>query len=375
VTVVIPAYNRAGNIERAVLSALRQRPAAPAEVLVVDDCSTDQTAAVARRAGAHVVRHDVNQGAGAARNTAIAHSSQPWLAFLDSDDEWLANHLDSLWTHRDRHVFLSGAALRCEPGGRNRYLGPTKQGGMVVRSPAEIATLQLITASGVLVRRDIAQAAGGFRPLHGVEDIDLWLRVLERGTGYVSPEVSVLYHVHPGQVSDDDMGLLAGRRDVLSAYADRSWFTPRLVRDWDTSMAWDAARMAQRDGDVALAARHLSRLVVEPARIRVLFGVLVFRWRARRRSFRVGSSGAPTLAVLGERPTAMPATRPDVPTYELVSPHGATRIARYLDLARRPAAALLVDGLADRAVAKVLGMGAIRCPRACHDQQRDDGRP
>jgi glycosyltransferase involved in cell wall biosynthesis len=357
VTVVIPAYNRAASIERAVSSALHQKPGGPTEVIVVDDCSTDETADAARRAGAHVIRHDLNRGAGAARNTAIAHASQPWIAFLDSDDEWLPNHLDALWTARDGHVLLAGAALQCDSGGRYRYIGPVRPGGMVVRSPAEVATLPIITTSGVLVRRDVAQTAGGFRPLHGAEDIDLWLRVLEHGTGYLSPVVSLLYHVHSGQLSSDGFGLQADRREVLRAYSDRSWFTPRLLSDWETSMMWDVARTAERDGDLALAARCLARIAINPVRMRALASVLLLRWRGRRRTHRVARSGAPTIALLGAVPSnRAPEAGVEFTPYEVLRPTGGTRLVQYLSLARRPAAALLVNGAADRLVARILGM-------------------
>ena len=361
VTVVIPAYNRAAGIARAVESALRQLPAPPAEVLVVDDCSSDQTAELARGAGARVVRHEINRGAGAARNTGMAEASQPWIAFLDSDDEWLPNHLQSLWGHRDGHVLVAGAALRCEPAGPDRYLGPVQPAGMVVRSPAEVAALPVIATSGVVVRRDVAQGVGGFRHLHGAEDIDLWLRILERGSGYLSPVVSLLYHVHPGQVSEDGIGLQASRRDVLLAYADRPWFTRRLVRDWETSMTWDAARAAERDGDYAAVIRHLTSIAFDPARIGALLRVWHFRWQGRRRSFLVARSGAPTVAVLGDRaPAAQQPAEREFATYELVRRPGATKLARYLALARRPTAAVIAEGPMDRAVAAALRVRAIK---------------
>jgi rhamnosyltransferase len=354
VSVVIPAYDRAAIIERAVASALRQAPAPPAEVLVVDDCSTDDTARRARDAGARVIRHEANRGAGAARNTAIASASQPWIAFLDSDDEWLPHHLASLWSARNGHVMLAGAALRCDDAGGDRYLGPVQRDGLLVRSPADVATLPVIAASGVLVRTEAARAAGGFRPLHGVEDIDLWLRVLERGTGYVSPVVSLLYHVHPGQLSGEGLRLQAGRAQVLDDYAGRPWCTPRVLRDWDTSMTWDAARSAQHDGRPALAARHLARIAARPARVRSLAGVLRFRRRGRRRTSQVARTGAPTLAVLGDAP-AVP-----VSGYAVVRPRGATRLARAARLVRRPTAALLVQGRTDRALAALLRIEPVR---------------
>ena len=96
VAVVIPAHNRANMVARAVRSALTQRPNPPTEVIVVDDCSNDETGEAARLAGARVIRHHVNRGEAEARNTAIRAATQPWVALLDSDDEWLPHHLAEL---------------------------------------------------------------------------------------------------------------------------------------------------------------------------------------------------------------------------------------------------------------------------------------
>src|SRR3954464_2844452 len=89
VSVVIAAYNRADMLRRAIASVRAQRPAVPAEIVVVDDASSDATADVAEVLGATVVRHPVNRGESAARNSAIEAAAQPWIAVLDSDDEWL----------------------------------------------------------------------------------------------------------------------------------------------------------------------------------------------------------------------------------------------------------------------------------------------
>src|ERR1700742_3869689 len=97
VSVVIPAYNRPEMTARAVRSALARGPVAPAEVLVVDYCSSYATGEAARAAGARVIRHAVNRGEGGARNTAIREAREPWVALLDSDDEWLPGHLSALW--------------------------------------------------------------------------------------------------------------------------------------------------------------------------------------------------------------------------------------------------------------------------------------
>src|SRR5438132_14127317 len=89
VSVVVPAHDRAEVIERALESVAEQRDCEPAEVIVVDDGSTDRTAEVAEANGAEVIRHGRNRGVSAARNTGVRAAAQPWIALLDSDDEWL----------------------------------------------------------------------------------------------------------------------------------------------------------------------------------------------------------------------------------------------------------------------------------------------
>jgi len=95
VTVAIPAYNCAGTLQRAIDSVLAQTHG-DFELLIVDDGSKDGTAEILARQSdprIRVLRHDRNQGEGGARNTCFRAASHPWLAFLDSDDEWFPGKL------------------------------------------------------------------------------------------------------------------------------------------------------------------------------------------------------------------------------------------------------------------------------------------
>ena len=98
ISAVIPAYNREKTVTRAIDSALRQsRP--PDEILVVDDGSVDQTRDVVAGYGSAVrYIHQRNQGASEARNTGVREAASPWIAFLDSDDFWLPDHLATMQT-------------------------------------------------------------------------------------------------------------------------------------------------------------------------------------------------------------------------------------------------------------------------------------
>jgi glycosyltransferase involved in cell wall biosynthesis len=96
VTAVIPTYERAHLVGRAIDSVLAQQPR-PVQVIVVDDGSTDDTGAVLAGYGDAItaIRQD-NAGGAAARNLGTSLASTPWVAFLDSDDVWLPGHLARL---------------------------------------------------------------------------------------------------------------------------------------------------------------------------------------------------------------------------------------------------------------------------------------
>ncbi|HEY3063801.1 MAG TPA: glycosyltransferase, partial [Chloroflexota bacterium] len=91
VSVIIPTWNRAGFVGRAIQSALDQRPTP--EVIVVDDESTDNTEEVVRRFDNVTYIRQENRREGAARNAGAARATGTYLAFLDSDDYWLPDKL------------------------------------------------------------------------------------------------------------------------------------------------------------------------------------------------------------------------------------------------------------------------------------------
>ena len=119
VAVIVPTYQRADLVERALLSVQRQSHPAD-EVVVVDDGSTDGTAErIAKRFPKIAVVRQENRGVSAARNRGIRESTAPWVAFLDADDEWteeklerqlaavmrshrLVCHCDEIWAARQR---------------------------------------------------------------------------------------------------------------------------------------------------------------------------------------------------------------------------------------------------------------------------------
>jgi glycosyltransferase involved in cell wall biosynthesis len=284
VSVIIPAYNRREMVAR-TLSSIAKQTASPAEVIVVDDASEDGTADAAERLGARVIRHDRNGGTAAARNSGLARAMEPWVALLDSDDEWLPNHLQTLWELRDGHVLVAGAAT-IEGAGPRRlgYHGPPQRDGLRLDSPAPLLFPgNVIPASGAMLRRELALELGGFRPPDGVEDLDLWVRMIERGSAFVNAAVTVVYHVHPTQTTSGVARMKRGHLLVAERFAGRPWWSRGLVDRWQAWATWNDVRAALRRRSVHDAARAAARIGARPRSWVAIGQGSAFRARLRRR--------------------------------------------------------------------------------------------
>lgn len=188
VSVVIPAYNAAWCIRRAIDSVLAQS-FRDFELIVVDDGSTDGTAAVLAAYGDAVrVVAKPNGGLSSARNAGIAAARGEYVAFLDADDWWLPAKLErqvAMMRSRPALVFCSTAARTETPSGEP--LGQWRCGcttGPALESIFAANAFVAGSGSAVLARRDALARAGGFdEALPSLEDIDMWIRLATLG-GY-----------------------------------------------------------------------------------------------------------------------------------------------------------------------------------------------
>jgi glycosyltransferase involved in cell wall biosynthesis len=119
-SVIIPTYNRASFVTKAIDSVLRQS-FNDYEVVVVDDGSTDTTRQALGQYGERItVVHQANSGVSAARNRGIGNANGKWIAFLDSDDEWKENYLARQLEHIRSNPNVIGFitnAMNIHPGG------------------------------------------------------------------------------------------------------------------------------------------------------------------------------------------------------------------------------------------------------------------
>jgi glycosyltransferase involved in cell wall biosynthesis len=270
ISVVIPAYNREATVPRAIRSVLRQAPRRPAEILVVDDASSDATAEVAGALGARVLRLPVNGGAAAARNAGFRAATRPWIALLDSDDEWLPHCLDVLWSLREDHVLVAGSQISVgDDGWGDRYGGPIGRRTWKLEDPSPLVyPKNFIVNSATLLRRDAVLELGGYdTSLRYSEDLDLLLRLLERGTGVSTSTVVTVYHRHAEQKTKDVGPLLDQQEAIVRAYAGRPWWSEALAEKRRAVRVWDELRMGSAGPPLPARLRSLLWLLARPRRI------------------------------------------------------------------------------------------------------------
>ncbi len=210
ISVIIPTYNRARVLGRAIRSVLNQTLPAH-EIIVVDDGSSDDTPELmADTFPQCVYLQQSNRGVSAARNRGIAAATGDWLAFLDSDDEWLPGklaaqqdvlkqqsgvricHTDEIWIRNGRRV--------------NQMHKHAKSGGHIF---PRCLPLCVISPSSVIIQRSLLDEVGNFdEQLPACEDYDLWLRICAtHPVAFVEQPQIKKYGGHADQLSQQYWGM------------------------------------------------------------------------------------------------------------------------------------------------------------------------
>ena len=258
VSVVVPTRNRSTLLSMTLCSVLRQQQV-ELEVIVIDEASTDDTAAMLATLGdarVRVIHHDRPRGVSAARNRGAAEAHGEWLAFVDDDDLWAPDKLV-------RQIQAAQAS------GRDwAYAGSVNIGdrGQVVYCRTPLPPEEVVAAlprynaipgggSNVVVRRATWMEVGPFDTrLRNTEDWEMWIRLAKHGPPAWVCSPLVGYRVHNSNSSLDIAEIVRGTKLIEGVH--------RTTADWGRLHRWLAEsclRSGQRRDAVGQFARAAAR--------------------------------------------------------------------------------------------------------------------
>jgi len=222
VSVLIPAYNSAKYIQRSIESVLNQT-VLPSEIIVIDDGSTDETAAIANSYGGivRVISKGRNCGTPAARNFGIQNAAGEWIAFLDSDDEWEPGKneiaIAIVESHKTDWCMVARKEVR---NSSHQKSGPDSLTGEMICDNYFSLVLQekRCAPSSTMIRKSVFSKVGGFNEILTTgEDQEMWWRIAN-----VMPEIS--YYSQP---------LVKYYVDVAGSMTNSRRNDSKLIAFWD----------------------------------------------------------------------------------------------------------------------------------------------
>ena len=209
VSVIIPTYNRSKPLQQA-LSSVYAQTLLPEEVIVIDDGSTDDTKSMIEKHFPSVrYIHQRNRGVSAARNKGILLATGNWLAFLDSDDEWLPDklHMQIQALDASENKVCHSEEIWIRNGTRvNAMKKHTKRGGWIF---PHCLALCLMSPSSIIIHRSVFERVGVFdESLPACEDYDLWLRISALyPVLFIEEPLIKKFGGHPDQLSRKHWGM------------------------------------------------------------------------------------------------------------------------------------------------------------------------
>lgn len=208
VSVVIPSYNSARTITRAIQSALEQ-DYSRLEIVVADDCSADSTQETVRQlndARITFLPSRVNRGAAATRNRGISYATGTYVAFLDADDAWLPGKISMQVRMMEEYPNARLATCDClfiDTTGRPKHTFYQRRAPCAGENAWRVLlAYNFIATPTVLARRaDLVELGGFSETLPTGEDQDLWIRLAARGALVFSPDIFVQVYNQPTSLS------------------------------------------------------------------------------------------------------------------------------------------------------------------------------
>jgi len=235
VSVVIPTYNRAHLIRRAIESVLNQTYQ-DFEIIVVDDGSTDNTEKVVRSfedKRIRYIRHERNKGYPKALNTGITVARGEYIAFLDDDDEWLPTKLEKQTEKFEKvpdkvGLIYSGAEVReREKNVIQKTYYPEFKGDVRVRL---LLGPMICGSHTALIKKECFAKVGLFNEaLKTCQDWDMWKRISDYYEFDFVPEVLSRTYLHNFQMSGDLDALILGKRGIIEKYSKQLDEHPKIL--------------------------------------------------------------------------------------------------------------------------------------------------
>jgi len=281
VTIVIATYNRAHLIGGATRSVLHQSYQ-DFELIVVDDASTDHTEEVVARFNdkrIRYLRHEQNKGVAAARNSGIEIARGKYIAFLDSDCEWLPQKLQrqmDVFGELSTHVGVVYTDLFTvsESGTKRHWHSPRimPEDGTVYEDMLANRLVGICMPS-VVTRRECLAKVGLFDPqFRRLEDGDLYIRLSKHYLFYhIGEPLLIHYGIGKGLSSDDSLLIEAEHRILEKHYTDIAKTTKSLA-----THKYLIGHLLSHNGNVDQGRRHLiEALRLHPLNIKYLVAVLL----------------------------------------------------------------------------------------------------
>ncbi|WP_442511952.1 glycosyltransferase family 2 protein [Novipirellula sp. SH528] len=236
ISVVIPAFNASQTITRAIDSCLSQTIPVT-QIIVVDDGSMDDTAAIVRQYDSPVTLiQQTNSRTAAARNRGIETATGDFIAFLDADDYWESEKIEQQLSIFNKHPELNLVAGKffCETPGAKRELSVSKKRGWYDRSlrldgdDAFMLGTMLWTGT-VMVRRVALQQQRFVSGLEPAEDRDLWIRLAANNAVYLDSKPLATAVLQPGSISRGNIAVDCSKMlEVIERNADLMTLSNRL---------------------------------------------------------------------------------------------------------------------------------------------------
>jgi len=266
-SIVIPAYNRAKFLPRAINSVLKQ-DVSNWELIIVDDGSTDETGKIAKQYNDRRIKYvyQENKGEAGARNTGIKNAKATYICFLDSDDEYLEHHLKILQTYILEYNY---------PVFYIHTLGYKNKNGQSFKSVLDENKFNNINigenpeVNCVCIHRKILEKHKFNETFKMHPDAELWARIAKEYPIKTIPEYTAITYIHENNISKGSVSMyyemLKTYNHMFNDPGSIHYYLPKAKKkDRYEYIYFNLSRMLVKNGQILKALLNISKLITIP---------------------------------------------------------------------------------------------------------------